>query len=57
MLNQIPETAKERSKSKEDGDFDAIKIENPHNSDSDETPRRQLATYGVYEHFRWLGLR
>ena len=51
------EQSKQRIKSKGDDDFDAIKIENPNNSDSDEYPKRILTIYGVFEHFRWLCLR
>ena len=35
-LNKSSEDKKEMVKSKDEGDFDAIKIENPNNSDSDE---------------------
>tara|TARA_B110000285_G_C14954668_1_gene528552 strand:+ start:319 stop:729 length:411 start_codon:yes stop_codon:yes gene_type:complete len=56
-FKQNQDDGKQRVKSKGDDDFDAIKIENPNNSDSDEFPKRILTIYGVYEHFRWLCLR
>ena len=56
-FKQNQDDGKQRVMSKGDDDFDAIKIENPNNSDSDEFPKRILTIYGVYEHFRWLCLR
>lgn len=56
-LNKSADGNKDLVKSKDEGDFDAIKIENPNNSDSDEAPKRQLGVFGVYEHFRWLTLK
>ena len=56
-FKQNQDDGKQRVKSKGDDDFDAIKIENPNNSDSDEFPKRILTIYGVYEHLKWLCLR